>query len=163
MAETLCFDYFRQHDVNIKVVRIFNTYGPNMCVNDGRVVSNFIVQALKGEDITLYGNGLQTCSFCYVDDLIDGLIRMMNSRREFIGPCNIGNPQEYTMLQLANKTIELTKSRSRIIHMPLPQDDPMQRRPVIEMAKDELKWIPKIQLEEGLIKTINYFKTYISM
>ena len=163
MAETLCFDYFRQHDVNIKVVRIFNTYGPNMCVNDGRVVSNFIVQALKGEDITLYGNGLQTRSFCYVDDLIDGLIRMMNSRREFIGPCNIGNPQEYTMLQLANKTIELTKSRSRIIHMPLPQDDPMQRRPVIEMAKDELKWIPKIQLEEGLIKTINYFKTYISM
>ena len=106
MAETLCFDYFRQHDVNIKVVRIFNTYGPNMCVNDGRVVSNFIVQALKGEDITLYGNGLQTRSFCYVDDLIDGLIRMMNSRREFIGPCNIGNPQEYTMLQLANKTIE---------------------------------------------------------
>lgn len=163
MAETLCFDYFRQHDVNIKVVRIFNTYGPNMCVNDGRVVSNFIVQALKGEDITLYGNGLQTRSFCYVDDLIDGLIRMMNSRREFIGPCNIGNPQEYTMLQLANKTIELTKSRSRIIHMPLPQDDPMQRRPVIEMAKDELKWTPKIQLEEGLIKTINYFKTYISM
>lgn len=163
MAETLCFDYFRQHNVNIKVVRIFNTYGPNMCINDGRVVSNFIVQALKGEDITLYGNGLQTRSFCYVDDLIDGLIRMMNSRSEFIGPCNIGNPQEYTMLQLANKIIELTKSKSKIIHMPLPQDDPMQRKPVIELAKDELNWTPKVQLEEGLIKTINYFKTYNSM
>ncbi len=161
MAETLCFDYFRQHHVNIKVVRIFNTYGPNMCVNDGRVVSNFIVQALKNEDITLYGNGLQTRSFCYVDDLIDGLIKMMNAPKEFIGPCNIGNPQEYTMIQLAEKIIELTESKSKIVYMPLPQDDPMQRKPVIELAKDKLNWIPITQLEEGLIKTIDYFKTVI--
>lgn len=161
MAETLCFDYFRQHHVNIKVVRIFNTYGPNMCVNDGRVVSNFIVQALKNEDITLYGNGLQTRSFCYVDDLIDGLIKMMNAPKKFIGPCNIGNPQEYTMIQLAEKIIELTESKSKIVYMPLPQDDPMQRKPVIELAKDKLNWIPITQLEEGLIKTIDYFKTVI--
>lgn len=161
MAETLCFDYFRQHHVDIKVVRIFNTYGPNMCVNDGRVVSNFIVQAIKNEDITLYGNGLQTRSFCYVDDLINGLIKMMNSQREFIGPCNIGNPQEYTMLQLAEKIIELTKSRSKIVYMPLPQDDPMQRKPVIDLAREKLGWMPKIQLEEGLLKTIKYFDTML--
>lgn len=161
MAETLCFDYFRQHHVDIKVVRIFNTYGPNMCVNDGRVVSNFIVQAIKNEDITLYGNGLQTRSFCYVDDLINGLIKMMNSQREFIGPCNIGNPQEYTMLQLAENIIELTKSRSKIVYMPLPQDDPMQRKPVIDLAREKLGWMPKIQLEEGLLKTIKYFDTML--
>lgn len=161
MAETLCFDYFRQHHVNIKVVRIFNTYGPNMCVNDGRVVSNFIVQALKNKDITLYGSGLQTRSFCYIDDLIDGLVKMMNTQKEFVGPCNIGNPQEFTMMQLAEKIIELTESKSKIVYMPLPQDDPMQRRPVIELAKDKLNWIPVTQLEEGLVKTIDYFKTII--
>lgn len=158
MAETLCFDYYRQHKVKIKVVRIFNTYGPRMTINDGRVISNFIVQAIKNENITIYGDGMQTRSFCYVDDLIDGLIRFMNSREDFTGPCNMGNPEEFTMIQLAEKVIELTKSSSDIIHMPLPQDDPLQRKPMIDLARKELEWDPVIQLEEGLIHTINYFR-----
>lgn len=161
MAETLCFDYYRQHHVQIKVARIFNTYGPRMCVNDGRVVSNFIVQALRKEDITLYGNGMQTRSFCYVDDLIEGLIRLMNSRQEFTGPCNIGNPIEFTMLQLAEKIISLTESSSAIVHMPLPQDDPLQRQPMIQLAREELGWEPQVQLDEGLLRTINYFKNVL--
>ena len=158
MAETLFFDYYRQHHVDIKVIRIFNTYGPRMSDNDGRVVSNFIVQALKGEDITIYGDGMQTRSFCYVDDLIDGMKRMMDSRDGFTGPVNLGNPGEFTMLQLAETVIKLTNSKSRIVYMPLPQDDPMQRKPIIDLAKKELKWEPKVQLEEGLTKTIEYFK-----
>ena len=157
-AETLFFDYHRQHSVDIKVVRIFNTYGPNMRGDDGRVVSNFIIQALKGEDITIYGDGSQTRSFCYVDDLVDGLIKMMNSRDGFTGPVNLGNPGEFTMLELANKVIELTGSKSKIIYLPLPQDDPTQRKPVIDLAKKELNWQPHIPLEEGLKKTINHFK-----
>ena len=160
-AETLFFDYHRQHGVDIKVVRIFNTYGPNMRGDDGRVVSNFIVQALKGEDITIYGDGSQTRSFCYVDDLVDALIKMMNSRDGFTGPVNLGNPGEFTMLQLAEKVIELTGSKSKIIYMPLPQDDPTQRKPVIDLAKKELGWEPTIPLEEGLKKTIEYFKSVI--
>lgn len=158
MAETLCFDYYRQHKVKIKVVRIFNTYGPRMSVNDGRVISNFIVQAIKNQDITIYGDGMQTRSFCYVDDLIDGLIKFMNSKESFIGPCNMGNPEEFTMLQLARKVVELTESSSEIIYMPLPQDDPLQRKPMIDLARRELEWNPRIQLQEGLIYTINYFK-----
>lgn len=161
MAETLFFDYHRRHDVDIKVMRIFNTYGPRMNPSDGRVVSNFIVQALKGEDITIYGDGKQTRSFCYVDDLIEGMIRLMNSRDGFTGPVNIGNPGEFTMLQLAQKVIELTKSSSDIMFKPLPSDDPMQRQPVIELAKKELGWEPTIDLEEGLTKTIAYFKEII--
>ena len=157
-AETLFFDYHRQHGVKIKVVRIFNTYGPNMRSDDGRVVSNFICQALKGEDITIYGDGSQTRSFCYVDDLVEALIRMMNSDEEFTGPVNLGNPGEFTMLELANKVIELTGSKSKITYLPLPQDDPTQRKPVIELAKKELDWEPTIPLEEGLKKTIEYFK-----
>ncbi len=157
-AETLFFDYHRQHGVDIKVVRIFNTYGPNMRGDDGRVVSNFIVQALKGEDITIYGDGSQTRSFCYVDDLVEALIRMMNSRDGFTGPVNLGNPGEFTMLELAQKVIELTGSKSKIIYLPLPQDDPTQRKPVIDLAKKELGWEPTIPLEEGLKKTIAYFK-----
>ena len=157
-AETLFFDYHRQHGVDIKVIRIFNTYGPNMRGDDGRVVSNFIVQALKGEDITIYGDGSQTRSFCYVDDLVEAMIRMMNSRDGFTGPVNLGNPGEFTMLELAKKVIELTGSKSNIIYLPLPQDDPTQRKPVIELAKKELGWEPTIPLEEGLKKTIGYFK-----
>ena len=160
-AETLFFDYHRQHGVDIKVIRIFNTYGPNMRGDDGRVVSNFIVQALKGEDITIYGDGSQTRSFCYVDDLVEAMIRMMNSRKEFTGPVNLGNPGEFTMLELAQKVIELTGSKSKITYLPLPQDDPTQRKPVIELAKKELGWEPTIPLEEGLKKTIEYFKTVI--
>ncbi len=156
MAETLCFDYYRQHQVEIKIIRIFNTYGPRMNPEDGRVVSNFIVQALKNEPITIYGDGSQTRSFCYVDDLIEGMIRLMNSRKDFQGPVNIGNPGEFTVLQLANKIIELTGSKSEITYRPLPSDDPVQRRPVIELAKKELDWKPTIQLEEGLKKTITY-------
>ncbi len=158
MAETLFFDYYRQHKVDIKVIRIFNTYGPRMSMNDGRVVSNFIVQALKDEDITIYGDGTQTRSFCYVDDLIDGMIRMMNSRDGFTGPVNLGNPGEFTMLELAQMVIKLTGSHSKIVHQPLPQDDPAQRRPVIDLAKAELDWQPSIKLEDGLVKTIQYFK-----
>ncbi len=160
-AETLFFDYSRQNGVDIKVIRIFNTYGPNMNANDGRVVSNFIVQALKGEDITIYGDGTQTRSFCYVDDLVEGMIRMMNSRDGFTGPVNLGNPQEFTMLELAEKVINLTGSRSKIVHKPLPQDDPTQRKPVIVLAKKELDWAPRIALNEGLARTIEYFKTVV--
>lgn len=157
MAETLFFDYHRQHQVDIKVIRIFNTYGPRMNTHDGRVVSNFIVQALKNENITIYGSGEQTRSFCYADDLIEGMIRMMNSRDGFTGPVNIGNPGEFTMLELAQKIIDLTGSSSKIVFEPLPQDDPMQRRPVIDLAKKELSWEPTVNLEEGLKKTIAYF------
>ncbi|MDO4940294.1 MAG: NAD-dependent epimerase/dehydratase family protein, partial [Erysipelotrichaceae bacterium] len=156
-------DYHRQHGVKIKVVRIFNTYGPNMRGDDGRVVSNFIVQALKGEDITIYGDGKQTRSFCYVDDLVDALIKMMNSRIEFTGPVNLGNPGEFTMLELAEKVIELTNSKSKIVFKPLPQDDPTQRKPVIDLAKKELNWEPSINLEEGLKKTIDYFKKELNI
>lgn len=160
-AETLFFDYYRQNQVDIKVMRIFNTYGPRMNKNDGRVVSNFIVQALRGQDITMFGNGKQSRSFCYVDDLIDGMIRLMNSRDGFTGPVNIGNPVEFTMLELAEKIIQLTGSTSKIVFEPLPQDDPLQRQPVIDLAKKELDWQPHIQLEEGLNKTIAYFKEVI--
>lgn len=158
-AETLFFDYNRMHDVSIKVIRIFNTYGPNMCKNDGRVVSNFIVQALNNEDITIYGDGTQTRSFQYIDDLIDGMIKVMDTNKSFIGPINIGNPEEYTILELAEKIIDLTDSKSRIIFKELPQDDPKKRKPDITLAKDMLDWQPKVKLEEGLIKTIEYFKT----
>jgi UDP-glucuronate decarboxylase len=160
-AETLFFDYYRQNQVDIKVMRIFNTYGPKMNTNDGRVVSNFIVQALKGQDITMFGDGKQSRSFCYVDDLIDGMIRLMNSRDGFTGPVNIGNPIAFTMLELAEKIIQLTDSSSKIIFEPLPQDDPLQRQPVIDLAKKELDWQPHIQLEEGLKRTIAYFKYVI--
>ena len=157
-AETLFFDYYRQHQVDIKVVRIFNTYGPNMDMKDGRVVSNFIVQAIRGEDITIYGDGKQTRSFCYVDDLVEGMYRMMNSRDGFTGPVNLGNPCEFTMKELAEKVIELTGSKSKIIYCPLPQDDPVRRKPVIELAKKELDWKPSVPLEAGLKKTIAYFR-----
>lgn len=160
-AETLFCDYHKQNKVKIKIVRIFNTYGPRMHPNDGRVVSNFIVQALKNEDITVYGEGQQTRSFQYVDDLVEGMIRMMDSKESFIGPVNIGNPDEFTILELAEKVIQLTGSKSKIIYKPLPSDDPMMRRPNIELAKKELDWSPNIKLEEGLIKTIEYFKTIV--
>ncbi len=160
-AETLFFDYYRQHKVAIKVMRIFNTYGPRMHPNDGRVVSNFIVQALKGQNITIYGDGRQTRSFCYVDDNIEGMYRLMNSRDGFTGPVNIGNPGEFTMLELAQLVIELTNSTSKLVFLPLPQDDPMQRKPVIELAKKELDWEPKVALREGLTKTIDYFEKVI--
>ena len=159
MAETLFFDYYRQHHVDIKVIRIFNTYGPRMSDNDGRVVSNFIVQALKGDDITIYGDGTQTRSFCYVDDLIEGMMRMMNSQSVFTGPVNLGNPAEFTMLQLAKTIIKLTGAQSKIVYKTLPEDDPMQRKPVIDLAKQKLDWAPRIQLEEGLKKTIEYFRS----
>lgn len=158
-SETLFMDYHKQNNVKIKIIRIFNTYGPRMHPNDGRVVSNFIVQALHNQDITIYGDGSQTRSFQYVDDLIEGMIRMMGSRKDFLGPVNIGNPNEFTILELANKVIELTGSKSKIIRMPLPADDPTQRQPDISLAKKELNWSPTIQLEEGLIRTIDYFKT----
>ena len=157
-AETLFFDYYRQHRLKIKVIRIFNTYGPRMNLNDGRVVSNFIVQALKGEDITIYGDGTQTRSFCYVDDLIDAMIKMMNSRNDFTGPVNLGNPTEFKIIELAEMILKLTNSKSKIVYKPLPEDDPMQRKPVIDLAKKELNWEPKIPLEEGLTTTIQYFK-----
>lgn len=156
-AETLFFDFHRRRGVDVKVVRIFNTYGPNMNIEDGRVVSNFIVQALKNEDITVYGDGTQTRSFCYVDDLVDGMMRMMNSREGFTGPVNLGNPGEFTMLELAEKVIRFTGSRSKIVHRPLPQDDPTRRKPVIDLAKKELGWESKTPLDEGLKKTIQYF------
>ncbi len=161
IAETLFVNYHQQNKVRIKIIRIFNTYGPRMHPNDGRVVSNFIVQALKGDDITIYGDGSQSRSFCYVDDLLEGMIRLMNSREEFTGPVNIGNPNEFTILELAEKVIRLTGSRSRIVHMPLPSDDPTQRRPDITLARQELNWEPKIMLEEGLLKTIDYFKSIV--
>ncbi|MCF3627777.1 SDR family oxidoreductase [Thalassospiraceae bacterium LMO-SO8] len=157
-AETLFFDYYRQHSLNIRVARIFNTYGPNMHPNDGRVVSNFIVQALKGEDLTVYGDGGQTRSFCYVDDLADGLIRLMNAPDAVTGPINLGNPNEFTILELAELVIEMTAAKSKIVKMPLPQDDPTQRCPDISLAKDKLGWQPTIQLKDGLAKTIAYFK-----
>jgi len=160
-AETLFFDYHRQNRVNIRVVRIFNTYGPRMHPNDGRVVSNFIVQALTNQDITVYGDGSQTRSFCYVDDLIEGLIRMMNGPDDFVGPVNLGNPTEFTILDLAEKTIRLTGSKSKIIFKPLPQDDPLQRRPDITLAKEKLQWDPKIDVENGLNKTIEYFRSIL--
>lgn len=161
-AETLFFDYYRQHNLDIKVARIFNTYGPRMHPNDGRVVSNFIVQALKGRDITIFGDGSQTRSFCYVDDLIEGFVRLMNTEPGFTGPVNLGNPGEFTMLELAEKVIELTGSKSKLTFMPLPQDDPRQRQPNIELAKSKLGWEPTIRLEEGLQKTISYFKTVVA-
>ena len=157
-AETLFFDYHRQHQLAIKVVRIFNTYGPRMHANDGRVVSNFIVQALRGEDITIYGNGQQTRSFCYVDDLIEGMYRMMQSPVEVIGPINIGNPVEVTMLELAERVLRQTGSRSKLCTKPLPQDDPKQRQPDIRLAERALDWQPKVSLEDGLNETIAYFK-----
>jgi UDP-glucuronate decarboxylase len=156
-AEALFMNYHRQNNVTIKIIRIFNTYGPRMHPNDGRVVSNFINQSLKNEDITIYGNGSQTRSFSYVDDTIEGMIRMMNTRSEFIGPVNIGNPVEFTILELAQQVIELTSSKSKIIYHPLPSDDPLQRKPDITLAKQELQWEPKVQLREGLQKTIEYF------
>ncbi len=160
-AETLFMDYHNQNKVDIRIVRIFNTYGPHMHPNDGRVVSNFIIQALQNRDITVYGDGLQTRSFQYVDDLVEGMIRMMNTEN-FIGPVNIGNPNEFTILELAKKVIELTNSKSKIIYMPMPQDDPTQRKPDISLAKQKLNnWEPKIELDDGLVKTIDYFKKLI--
>ena len=157
-AETLFINYHKQNNVRIKIVRIFNTYGPRMHPNDGRVVSNFIVQALKGKDLTIYGDGTQTRSFQYVDDLIEGMVRVMASRDEFTGPVNIGNPNEFAIMELAEKVIKLTGSKSKIIKMPLPPDDPTQRQPDITLAKKELDWSPTIGLEEGLLKTIDYFR-----
>src|SRR5579872_220734 len=157
-AETLFFDYQRQHGLDIKVIRIFNTYGPRMHPNDGRVVSNFIVQALRGEEVTIYGNGSQTRSFCYVDDLVDGMMRMMDSEKGFFGPVNIGNPGEFTMLELAEKVLRLTGSKSRLVNKPLPADDPKQRKPDITLAGAKLGWKPKVPLEDGLKETIAYFK-----
>ena len=161
VAETLFFDYKRMHNIEIKVMRIFNTYGPRMNPLDGRVVSNFIVQALKGEDITIYGDGSQTRSFCYVDDLIEGMVRLMASPADFTGPMNMGNPGEFTIKQLAEKIIEKTGSKSKLIYQPLPADDPLQRKPVIDLAKEHLGWEPKVMLDEGLDKTIAYFKRII--
>ena len=156
-AETLFFDYWRQHQLDIKVVRIFNTYGPRMDPDDGRVVSNFIMQALKSEKITIYGDGSQTRSFCYVDDLINGLIKMMDSPKDFTGPVNIGNPEEFSMIELAAKIIELTKSTSKLVYLPLPEDDPKQRQPDITMALNKLSWKPNTSLDLGLKRTIKYF------
>ena len=157
-GEALCFDYAREFHTRVKVIRIFNTYGPNMDPKDGRVVSNLIMQALKGEDITIYGDGSQTRSFCYVDDLIEGIVRMMDSKDEIMGPVNLGNPGEFTILELAEKVLRQTKSSSKIVYCPLPSDDPLQRKPVIENAKKWLGWEPKISLEKGLGPTIEYFR-----
>jgi UDP-glucuronate decarboxylase len=161
-AETLFFDYWRQHELQIKVIRIFNTYGPRMHPSDGRVVSNFIMQALAGEDITIYGEGSQTRSFCYAEDLIDGMVRMMNSRPGFTGPVNIGNSGEFTIRELAEKVIALTGSSSSLIYRPLPEDDPLQRKPDITLARKELGWEPTVMLEEGLERTIAYFRTLLT-
>jgi UDP-glucuronate decarboxylase len=158
-AEALFVNYHRQNNVRIKIMRIFNTYGPRMHPNDGRVVSNFIVQSLKGKNITIYGDGMQTRSFCYMDDLLEGMVRLMNSRESFTGPVNVGNPNEFTIRELAETVIELTGSKSKIVFEPLPADDPMQRQPDISLAKKELGWEPNIQLREGLTKTIEYFKS----
>jgi len=160
-AETLFFDYWRQHHLRIKVVRIFNTYGPRMHPNDGRVVSNFIVQALKRQDITIYGDGSQTRSFCYRDDLVEAMMRAMNTGDDFTGPVNIGNPGEFSMLELAELVLKLTQSKSKIIFQPLPQDDPKQRQPDISLAKRALSWEPKVKLEDGLKETIAYFRTIV--
>jgi UDP-glucuronate decarboxylase len=161
-AETLFFDYRRQHNLPIKIARIFNTYGPRMHPNDGPVVSNFIVQALLGRDLTVFGDGLQTRSFCYVDDLIDGLIRLMNTPQEVTGPINLGNPTEFTILELASLIVDVTGSRSRIVHRPRPQDDPRQRRPDISKANDVLSWSPKTGLADGLMRTVEYFDELLS-
>jgi len=160
-AETLFVNYHRQNNVNIKIIRIFNTYGPRMHPNDGRVVSNFIIQALQNHDITIFGDGTQTRSFQYCDDLVEGMIKMMATESDFTGPINIGNPNEFTMLELAEKVIKLTGTKSKIVYQPLPADDPMQRQPDLSLAKQKLNWEPKIQLEEGLTKTIEYFRTII--
>ncbi|CAE7893693.1 UXS1 [Symbiodinium necroappetens] len=162
-AETLFFDYYRQHNLNIRVARIFNTYGPRMLPNDGRVVSNFIVQALKGENITVYGDGSQTRSFCYVSDLVDGLVRLMNAPDEVTGPVNIGNPREMTILELAQRVIDLTGSSSEVVLRPLPQDDPLQRQPDITLAKSALGWKPTIELETGLESTVAYFRDLLAV
>ena len=161
-AETLFFDYWRQHQLQIKVARIFNTYGPRMHPNDGRVVSNFIVQALQGDDITLYGDGSQTRSFCYVDDLVEAFIRIMGTDDEFVGPVNIGNPGEFTILELAEKVIEFIGSKSKIVNKPLPMDDPTRRRPDITLAREKLGWEPKVELDEGLRRTADYFDKLLS-
>jgi UDP-glucuronate decarboxylase len=160
-AEALFMNYHHQNNVRIKIMRIFNTYGPRMHPHDGRVVSNFIVQALKNENITIYGDGSQTRSFCYVDDLLEGMVRLMNKGNEFIGPINVGNPGEFTILELAEKVLRLTGSKSKLTFLPLPEDDPMQRQPDISLAKKELNWEPKITLEEGLNKTIDYFRSIV--
>ena len=160
-AETLFFDYHRQHDLDIKVARIFNTYGPNMDIGDGRVVSNFVVQALRGEDITIYGDGSQSRSFCYVDDMIDGFIKLMESDKRITGPINLGNPIEFTMLELAQEVVKQTNTASNIVFMPLPQDDPTQRRPDISLAKKELGWQPSVNLEDGLVPTIKFFDSIL--
>ncbi|HEA68967.1 MAG TPA: SDR family oxidoreductase [Desulfobacterales bacterium] len=161
-SETLFFDYHRQNQVNIRVVRIFNTYGPKMHPNDGRVVSNFIVQALTNQDITVFGDGSQTRSFCYVDDMVEGLVRMMKAPDDFTGPVNLGNPMEFSILELAQKIIRITQSKSKIVFNPLPQDDPLQRRPDIGLAKEKLQWQPLIELNEGLRKTVEYFDEILS-
>lgn len=160
-AETLFFDYHRQHKIDIKVARIFNTYGPRMQPKDGRVVSNFIVQSIKGENITIYGDGQQTRSFCYVDDLIEGFMRLISTGSEFTGPVNLGNPCEFTMLELAEKVLQLVGGKSKLTFMPLPADDPKQRKPDIKLAKDKLRWKPNVSLDEGLAKTINYFNSLV--
>lgn len=162
-AETLMMDYHRQNNVNIRIIRIFNTYGPNMHPNDGRVVSNFIVQALQNQDITIYGDGSQTRSFCYVDDLVEGMVRMMNNDGGFIGPVNLGNPSERTILEFAELIIKLTNSNSKIINKPLPKDDPTRRKPDITLAKEKLDWEPKVDIKEGLLKTIEYFEKKIGV
>lgn len=162
-AETLFFDYYRQHNLEIKVMRIFNTYGPRMHPKDGRVVSNFIVQALNGENITIYGDGKQTRSFCYVDDLIDGMVKLMDSPREFCGPVNIGNPSEFTMNELADKVLRLVGGKSKISYFDLPSDDPKQRQPDIDLARNQLRWEPKISLEDGLKETISYFRKLLNI
>lgn len=161
MAETLFFDYHRQYSTAIKLIRIFNTYGPNMNIDDGRVISNFIVQALRNENITVYGSGLQTRSFCYIDDLLEGMTKMMESDSSFLGPVNLGNPEEFTMLSLAELIISMTNSKSKIEFKPLPSDDPARRKPLIDLAKQKLKWEPKINLQTGLTKTIKYFESII--
>lgn len=161
-AETLFFDYKRQHNLRIKVARIFNTYGPRMHPNDGRVVSNFIMQAIKGESITIYGDGKQTRSFCYVDELIDAIVHLMATPNDFTGPVNLGNPDEFTMLELAEKVLAITSSKSKIIHKPLPSDDPTQRCPDISLAREKLSWNPRVQLESGLIKTIKFFDSLLT-
>ena len=161
-AETLMMDYFRQKNVKVKVVRIFNTYGPNMRPDDGRVVSNFIVQALKNKNITIYGDGNQTRSFCYIDDLVDAIIKIMNTSDSFLGPVNLGNPCEFTIKELAQKVLEQTGSSAKIVYKPLPQDDPQQRKPDISLAQKTINWAPKTNLEKGLVKTIEYFKEIIS-
>ncbi len=161
-AETLFFDYWRQYRTSIKVARIFNTYGPRMHPNDGRVVSNFIVQALRGEDITIYGDGSQTRSFCYIDDLVEGLVRLMNSEEGLTGPINLGNPNECTIVELAELVLELVKSRSKLVRRPLPQDDPRQRQPDIALARDRLGWTPRVALRDGLAETVTYFRHFLA-